>query len=201
MIATQIRQKDAVFYFASYPSEELLRKVRFISRFYDEGETISAEEIEAEDDVAQFIGRVVEIVFGRNLSAMAIGRISIAVVPVSFALLYVSHGSFAMLLLFTLLMGAAQGVLTIVRGAVPLALFGAKGYGTVLGLIATPVLLVSAASPTIFAWIVDRWGWEVGHVAILISSIAAMLCMETMARWHRRGTQAGAAVGAVERAP
>ena len=36
MIATQIRQKDAVFYFASYPSEQLLDKVRFISRFYDE---------------------------------------------------------------------------------------------------------------------------------------------------------------------
>jgi len=58
MIATQIRQKDAVFYFASYPSEELLRKVRFISRFYDEGETISPEAIDAEDDVAQFIGRI-----------------------------------------------------------------------------------------------------------------------------------------------
>ena len=36
MIATQIRQKDALFYFASYPSEKLLSKVRFISRFYDE---------------------------------------------------------------------------------------------------------------------------------------------------------------------
>ena len=29
MIATQIRQKDAVFYFAAYPSEDLLTKVRF----------------------------------------------------------------------------------------------------------------------------------------------------------------------------
>jgi len=36
MIATQIRQKDALFYFASYPSEKLLERVRFISRFYDE---------------------------------------------------------------------------------------------------------------------------------------------------------------------
>jgi len=143
--------------------------------------------------VAQFVGRVVEIVFGRNLSAMVIGRISIAVVPVSFALLYLSQGSFTVLLVFTLLMGAAQGVLTIVRGAVPLALFGAKGYGAVLGLIATPVLLVSAASPTIFAWIVDRWGWPVGHVAILASSIAAMLSMETMAHWHRRSTRASEA--------
>src|SRR5438093_9729791 len=58
MIATQIRQKDAVFYFVAYPSEELLDKVRFISRFYDEGETIAPEEAQAEDDVAQFIARI-----------------------------------------------------------------------------------------------------------------------------------------------
>ena len=39
MIATQIRQKDALFYFASYPSEKLLSQVRFISRYYaEEGE-------------------------------------------------------------------------------------------------------------------------------------------------------------------
>jgi len=58
MIATQIRQKDAVFYFLAYPSEDLLTKVRFISRFYDEGETIAPEVAEAEDDVAQFIARI-----------------------------------------------------------------------------------------------------------------------------------------------
>jgi DGQHR domain-containing protein len=58
MIATQIRQKDAVFYFVAYPSEDLLTKVRFISRFYDEGETIAPEEAQAEDDVAQFIARI-----------------------------------------------------------------------------------------------------------------------------------------------
>jgi DGQHR domain-containing protein len=58
MIATQIRQKDAVFYFASYPSEDLLKRVRFISRFYDEGEVIEPEALEAEDDVGQFIARI-----------------------------------------------------------------------------------------------------------------------------------------------
>src|SRR5258706_12167237 len=59
MIATQIRQKDAVFYFASYPSEKLLTKVRFISRFYDEeGGEIKREAVEAEDDVAQFIAKI-----------------------------------------------------------------------------------------------------------------------------------------------
>jgi DGQHR domain-containing protein len=59
MIATQIRQKDSVFYFASYPSEQLLTRVRFMSRFYDEeGGTIAPEEIPADDDVAQFIAKI-----------------------------------------------------------------------------------------------------------------------------------------------
>jgi len=70
MIATQIRQKDAVFYFVAYPSEELLTKVRFISRFYDEGEEIKPEAVEAEDDVAQFIAKIErsEKAFQRGLS-------------------------------------------------------------------------------------------------------------------------------------
>ena len=43
MQATQIRQKDGVFYFASYRAKDLLAKVRFISRFYGEGEEIAAD--------------------------------------------------------------------------------------------------------------------------------------------------------------
>jgi DGQHR domain-containing protein len=59
MIATQIRQKDAIFYFASYSSEQLLTRVRFISRYFDEeGGTIAPEQVQAEDDVAQFIARI-----------------------------------------------------------------------------------------------------------------------------------------------
>jgi len=59
MIATQIRQKDALFYFASYPSDRLLTKVRFISRFYDEqGGQIQPQELPPEDDVAQFISKI-----------------------------------------------------------------------------------------------------------------------------------------------
>ncbi len=71
MIATQIRQKDAVFYFASYPSEKLLTNVRFISRFYDEeGGSIQPEEVAEDDDVAQFIARIErsEKAFQRQLS-------------------------------------------------------------------------------------------------------------------------------------
>jgi DGQHR domain-containing protein len=71
MIATQIRQKDAVFYFVAYPSEDLLARVRFISRFYDEeGGQIKPAEVEEDDDVAQFISRIErsEKAFQRQLS-------------------------------------------------------------------------------------------------------------------------------------
>ncbi|HET7921174.1 MAG TPA: DGQHR domain-containing protein [Gammaproteobacteria bacterium] len=70
MLATQIRQKDGLFYFVSYPAEDLLRKVRFISRFYGEGDQIAPSEAGANDDVAQFISRIerTDKAFQRQLS-------------------------------------------------------------------------------------------------------------------------------------
>jgi DGQHR domain-containing protein len=58
VIATQIRQKDGVFYFVAFPAEDLLRRVRFISRFYGDGDGIKPEGVPAGDDVARFIGRI-----------------------------------------------------------------------------------------------------------------------------------------------
>jgi DGQHR domain-containing protein len=58
MLATRVRQKDSVFYFVAYPAEDLLGKVRFISRFYAEGDRIAAEEVAKDDEVAQFIARI-----------------------------------------------------------------------------------------------------------------------------------------------
>src|SRR5687767_2559604 len=77
MLATQIRQKDGVFYFAAYPTEDLLEKVRFISRFYGEGENIQAEEIDDADEVAQFIGRIEQTdkAFQRTMSRSKVAQI------------------------------------------------------------------------------------------------------------------------------
>jgi MFS family permease len=144
---------------------------------------------------AQFGGRVVEIVFGRTLRAITVGRIAIGILPPAFLLLLAGTG-LPLAITFTLLMGASQGVLTIVRGAVPLALFGATGYGSVLGVIATPVLIVNAAAPTLFAWIVDRWGWGVARVSLLGGCAAAWLAMEVMSRWYERRRTAVAAQAA-----
>lgn len=58
MLATQIRQKDGVFYFVAYQAEDLLAKVRFISRYYGEGEQIEPEQVREGDEIAQFIARI-----------------------------------------------------------------------------------------------------------------------------------------------
>jgi DGQHR domain-containing protein len=58
MQATQIRQKDGVFYFVSYRAKDLLSKVRFISRFYGDGEEIAPTRIAEDDDIAQFIAKI-----------------------------------------------------------------------------------------------------------------------------------------------
>jgi len=140
----------------------------------------------------QFAGRLIEIFFGRNLKAMTIARIAIAVVPAALVLLFVARGDVYQLVAFTLLLGAAQGVITIVRGAVPLALFGAEGYGAVLGVIATPILLVNAFSPAIFALLVDQFGWQTSLYALVGCAIATWIAIEIMSRWYEGArTRAG----------
>jgi DGQHR domain-containing protein len=77
MLATQVRQKDGVFYFAAYPTEDLLDKVRFISRFYAEGDRIAAEELDEEDEVGRFIAKIeqTDAAFQRQLSKAKVAAI------------------------------------------------------------------------------------------------------------------------------
>jgi len=70
MLATRIRQKDGIFYVVSYPARDILNKVRFISRYYDEDEQIVPQAIPQNDEVAQFISRIerTDAAFQRQLS-------------------------------------------------------------------------------------------------------------------------------------
>src|SRR6187551_881122 len=77
MLATQVRQKDSVFYFAWYPTDHLLDKVQFISRFYDEEGQIAPAKVEEDDDVAQFISKIERSdgAFQRDLSRAKVAAI------------------------------------------------------------------------------------------------------------------------------
>jgi DGQHR domain-containing protein len=78
MLATQVRQKDSVFYFAAYPAEDLLDRVRFISRFYADGErSLAPEDAEEGDEVARFIAKIerTDAAFQRELSRSKVAQI------------------------------------------------------------------------------------------------------------------------------
>jgi len=78
VLATQIRQKDSVFYFCAYPVDDILDKARFISRFYAEGApSLAADEVEEGDEVAKFISKIeaTDAAFQRQLSKAKVSQI------------------------------------------------------------------------------------------------------------------------------
>lgn len=61
MLALRMRQKESEFYFVSYPAEDLLRKVHFVTRFYGEaGQTVGGERKtrKAPDDIERFVAAI-----------------------------------------------------------------------------------------------------------------------------------------------
>lgn len=60
MLAFRMRQKSAEFYFVSYPAEDLLEKVHFVSRFYGErGEVVGGEKRKKPpDEIEQFVAAI-----------------------------------------------------------------------------------------------------------------------------------------------
>jgi hypothetical protein len=52
--------------------------------------------------------------------------------------------------------GMTNGLITIARGAVPLALFGAAGYGHLMGRIGGPFLVMQAIAPLVLAFVAER---------------------------------------------
>lgn len=79
MLAFRMRQKDAEFYFVSYPAQDLLQKVRFISRYYGgRGEQIGGEASKREpDDIERYIKSIERAsqAFQRDLSRRKIRQI------------------------------------------------------------------------------------------------------------------------------
>ncbi len=136
--------------------------------------------------VAQVAGRVGEIAWGKRLHALDLGRLAIGLMPLAFMVLTVGGLSFNAALAFTILFGISNGLITIVRGAVPLALFGRDGYGTILGILATPYLILNALAPSVFALLVEWGGYRSAEMLLIAAGLAALLAMELMAFWYRR---------------
>ena len=123
---------------------------------------------------SQVAARLIELGFLSRFSPLLAARLATLGHPLGAACLLVAGPVGA--LPFVVLHGLGNGLLTIVRGTLPLALFGAQGYGARQGWIAMPGRLVGAMSPWLMGLALERWSvaalWLTGGLGL--ASLAAL---------------------------
>ena len=88
-----------------------------------------------------------------------------------------------MLAVYALAYGACNGLLTIARGTLPLALFDYRSYGAVVGGLLIPSFLLTAAAPVAYAQMVERYGAR-GAIGLSTGLAAAILACAAILRWR-----------------
>jgi len=121
----------------------------------------------------QVAGRIVEFGASRWLQVGQMGRIAAAALPVSLIALLWADASTIGLIVFALLFGGGNGVMTIVRGALPVEMYGRDNYGAIAGALATPGLMARAAGPIFAALLWSTLGSYEWATAVLIAVAAA----------------------------
>jgi MFS family permease len=117
---------------------------------------------------AQVAARIVEFGLLRSFHPISSARLASALHPIGAAFL-VAFGAPG-IIAFALLHGAGNGMITIAKGTLPLALFGPGGYGLRSGLLSAPARMLQAASPFLFGLLLDQVG--IGAVGL-----SAGLCL------------------------
>jgi MFS family permease len=105
---------------------------------------------------AQVGARLIEFSFGRDLHPLWVARFALTALLCAFAMLLLLGVSTPLAAAFALMFGGANGLVTITRGAVPLSLFGASGYGRLMGRLAGPFLLMQSVAPLVMAFVIER---------------------------------------------
>jgi hypothetical protein len=105
---------------------------------------------------AQVAARIAEFGLLRRAAPMISARLAAGLHPLGAILLALIGAPAA--IPFVLLHGAGNGMLTIARGTLPLALFGSAGYGLRTGIIAAPARILQGGAPLLFGLVLDRDG-------------------------------------------
>jgi MFS family permease len=105
---------------------------------------------------AQVAARLMEYGLLQRFPPMTSARLSGLLHPIGAAIVTLFGAPAA--LVFAGLHGAGNGLLTIARGTLPLALFGPAGYGLRTGIIAAPARILQGVAPLLFGIILDRAG-------------------------------------------
>ena len=131
---------------------------------------------------AQVAARICEFTFGRHLHPLVVVRFAVALLLAAFALIATFGLSLTTAAAFALMFGIANGLITIGRGTVPLALFGAAGYGALMGRIAGPSLAMQAIAPLVLALVIERVSDAAALTVVAALALLAFCCFVAVRR-------------------
>ena len=135
---------------------------------------------------AQVLSRSAELFAQRWLSPVALAIPVFAMLPLSLIPLALPLPQTMAAIAFVALYGCSNGLLTILRGALPLTLIGSRGYGELLGRLAAPSLYVSTLSPLVFGQILQTWGPKISASLLFLAGIGCTVAAAALVRHARR---------------
>jgi MFS family permease len=124
---------------------------------------------------AQVLSRLAEFLWAREIHPLVIARFAVALTAAGFALIFAFGISLWVATAFVIMFGVTNGLMTIARGTVPLVLFGAGGYGKIVGRIGGPALVMQAAAPLVLAFVAERLSDYHALGVVALFGIAALI--------------------------
>ena len=99
----------------------------------------------------QVAGRIIEFGFSGRVKAVTVGVVAFALMLLALIALISVEGFGIAAIVFVIAYGCGNGVLTIVRGAAPVELFGRAGLGALLGHMSRFLFYAKAIAPAAFS--------------------------------------------------
>lgn len=120
----------------------------------------------------QVVGRVLLMVGQRHITTIQLGAGIYFAFPISMAMLALGISDVYGLILFAIIYGVANGLITILRGMAVPEFIGPEGYGVVSGALTMPTNLMRAAGPLLASL---AWAAFGGYTPVLWGLAAIML--------------------------
>lgn len=134
---------------------------------------------------SQVAARIFEATFLSRYHPLVSTKLACITHPIGAAILGLAGGGAASV--FAIFHGSGNGILTIARGTLPLAIFGPQNYGYRLGIIGAPARMAQAAAPLLFGLLIDIMGARVLIVSSALS-VAALLALFLLGKGPPRPT-------------
>jgi MFS family permease len=160
--------------------------VHMVSILHAAGLASSATMIAMLMGPSQVVARVVEALAGNRFHPLWTALFSTAALPLAVVLIMLPLPVTVAGAAFVVMSGIGQGLSSIVRGTVPLALFGADGFGGLLGRLAMARTMLSAGAPFLFALTVAWLGQTSAQFALVVIGTMALLPLPFLIRMSRR---------------